>query len=78
MGSLVFFGNEGWLKFYKLRQFEKSLQREDSELSKNNISLLKEIINLKDKKYLTHYIRDTLGFVKDDELLFEFSGYPQP
>lgn len=78
MSSLAFFGNEGWLKFYKLRQFEKSLQRKNLELSQNNIALLKEINNLKDTKYLTHYIRDTLGFIKDDELLFEFSGYPQP
>jgi cell division protein FtsB len=73
LSLLVSFGNEGWFKLYRLKQFERMLQKKNELLVQNNAALLKEIRNLKDPRYLEHYIREELGYLKDDEVLYEFS-----
>lgn len=71
MSVLLSFGKEGWLRFYRLRLFENSLQEKNRLLQESNLVLMKEITDLKDPKYVVHYIRDTMGFVTDDEIIFE-------
>lgn len=73
MGILVSFGNEGWVKLYHLKQFEKGLEEKNALLAQNNRDLLKEIQDLKDLKYIEHYIRRELGYVRADEILYEFT-----
>jgi cell division protein FtsB len=76
LGLLVSFGNEGWFKFLKLKKFEQSLQDQNQLLAEQNVVLTKSIEDLKDPKYLEHYIRQELGFVRGDEILYEFGQTP--
>lgn len=71
LALLAFFGNEGWLKFYKLKSVENGLREENRLLAEHNMTLLTEIDDLKDPKYLEHYIREELGYVKAGEVLYE-------
>ncbi len=71
LSLLVSFGNQGWVKWYKLRQFERNLENEIRFLSESNLTLQKEIADLKDPQYLEGYIREELGYVRDNELLYE-------
>jgi len=74
MSLLVSFGNAGWFQLYRLRQVTKSLQQENDKIFQNNRELQFEISNLKEAKYLEHYIREELGYVKEDEILYDFGG----
>lgn len=66
------FANEGWVKLYKLRQFEKTLDEENRAIAQNNASLRGEIRNLGDPRYLEHLIRRETGFIRENELIYEF------
>lgn len=72
LGLLVSFANEGWVKLYRLSQFEKSIDGENRAIARNNASLREEIRNLGDPKYLDHLIRRETGFIRDNELIYEF------
>ena len=72
LGVLASFGNEGWVKLYKLRQHEASLEGENRLMAQRNLELQFEIENLKESKYLDHYIRRELGFIRDHEIIYEF------
>ena len=69
LGILVSFANEGWVKLYKLRQFEKTLDGENRAIARNNNSLRGEIQNLGDPKYLDLLIRRETGFIRDNEIM---------
>lgn len=71
MALLAAFGNGGWVKLYRLRNVEKSLMEENRLLTDHNMNLAKEISDLKDPLYLERIIREELGFVKDNEILYE-------
>lgn len=72
LALLVGFGNQGWVKLYKLRQVGKVLEAKNHAIAENNLKLHQEIENLQNAKYLDHYIRKELGFVKDNEMIYEF------
>ena len=69
---LAAFGNQGWVRLYKLRQFEKTLREDNLSVASNNEDLRAEIRRLKDSKYLARYIRQQIGFIRDNELIYEF------
>ncbi len=71
---LASFGNEGWVKWYQLRSYEKSLQGQNQKIHQDNLRLLQEIKALKDSKYLEHYIREDLGYVRGDEISYEITA----
>jgi cell division protein FtsB len=72
LSLLVSFGNEGWVRLYHLKQFGKSLEEKNGALAKNNRALFREIQDLKDSRYLEHYIREELGYLKENEVSYEF------
>lgn len=74
LALLVSFANEGWVKLYKLRQFEGTLDGENRAVARDNASLRREIRNLGDSKYLDRLIRRETGFIRDNELIYEFVG----
>ncbi|GEM_PF-2620820 len=71
MGILATFGNEGWVKFYRLRKFEQSLVEKNGKIAQSSFSLRQEIEDLKDTHLVERYIRNVLGFVRDDEIIYE-------
>ncbi len=71
---LVSFGNEGWIRLYRLKKVEHTLQGKNRLLSEDSKSLRTEIGHLRDAKYLETYIREELGYVKDNEILYTFRG----
>lgn len=74
LSLLVSFGNEGWVKLYKLKQFERSLEEENRSLTEASAALHQEIKNLNEADYLNHFIRSEIGFVRENELIYEFVG----
>lgn len=68
---LASFGNQGWIRLYRLTQFEKSLERENAGLAEDNNNLKREIRDLQDPLYVERYIRQELGFVRENEILFQ-------
>lgn len=73
LGLLVSFGNEGWYKLLKMKRIASSLAEENRLLAEYNLTLIKEISDLKDPEYLEKYIREELGFAKDNEMLYHQS-----
>lgn len=71
MGILATFGNEGWVKFYRLSKFEHNLIEKNEKVAQNNVSLRQEIKDLKDTRLVENYIRNTLGFIREDEIIYE-------
>ena len=57
---LASFGNQGWVRLYRLTQFEKSLERENAGLAEDNNNLKREIRDLQDPLYVERYIRQEL------------------
>ena len=72
LSLLVVFGNQGWVKLYKLRQAEASLEAQNRQIAANNDKIRREIDNLSDPKYLDHFIRNELGYSRPNETLYEF------
>ncbi len=73
LSLLAFFGNQGGLKLYRLKKVEKRLTEKNHLLFEENVSLRKEMLALKDKKYIEHLIREDLGFVKENETIYDVS-----
>ena len=71
LGLVIGFGNQGWIKLYNLRQAEKELLRQNQLLADKNQLLRLETDRLQDPNYLRHYIRQEIGFLRDDEIVFE-------
>ncbi len=80
LSLLVTFGNEGWLRFYRLRQFERSLQKKITDLQEGNLLLQKETQSLRDPESVETLVRDQMGYVRKNEILYEFAeegpGHP--
>lgn len=73
LSLLVAFGNEGWVKFYKLRQVAASLEDQNRLIYLQNERIRTEIANLQDSKYLERFIRNELGYTREGEFLYEFT-----
>lgn len=71
LGALAAFGNEGWVKLYKLTQREKALEAENRLIADHNLEMEFEIQHLQDPKFLERYIRREMGFVRDNEMVYE-------
>lgn len=71
LSFLVSFGNQGWLKWYRLNRYGEVIERENQNLLVANNALRKEIEGLRDARYVEHYIRDELGFIRENEILFQ-------
>jgi cell division protein FtsB len=72
LSLLVAFGNQGWVKLYKLRQAEAAMEVQSRRMAADNEKIRREIEDLNDPKYLDHLIRNDMGFARDGESLFEF------
>ncbi len=72
LSLLAFFGNEGWLRLYHLKTIENELVAKNTLLEKENQEIRQEILNLQDKEFMMHYIRNRLGYIRDNEIIFEF------
>lgn len=69
----VVFSPYGLLKYKAVRAELKELNRENSELKAQNDGLREEITKIKkDPKYLEEVARNELGFLKRNELMFQF------
>ena len=71
LSLLASFGNEGWVKWYRLKQFERLMEEKNHLLSQNNTLLRKEIELLQQSATLERTIREELGYVKQDEILYD-------
>lgn len=71
LSLLIGFANQGWIRLYHLLQAEKTLTHQNQLLADKNDLLRLEINRLKDPDYLRHYIRQEIGFLRSDEIVFE-------
>lgn len=78
LAAIASFGNEGWVKWYKLKNYKRSLIDENRLLAEHNLTLIQEINDLKDPQFLERYIRQEWGLVRENELLFEFPEVQTP
>lgn len=72
LSLLVAFGNQGWVKLYKLRQAEAAIESQNLQIAADNEKIRREIDDLSDPKYLDHFIRNELGYSRPSETLYEF------
>ncbi len=72
LSLLVSFGNEGWVKLYRLRRVEAGLEEQNRLVAMQNDKIRHEIGSLKDPKYLDRFIRNELGYSRQGEMLYEF------
>lgn len=72
LALLASFGNQGWVKLYKMRQAEAALAEENRLAANENEKIRQEIENLQDPKYLEHFIRNEIGLAREGETLYEF------
>jgi cell division protein FtsB len=69
------FGERGILHMLKLSGQKAVLAQEISEAEAQNEGLRTEITALRsDRRYIERIARTELGMVRDDELVFQFSG----
>ncbi|MBI4041297.1 MAG: septum formation initiator family protein [Deltaproteobacteria bacterium] len=68
------FGKRGLIKIYRLRQeLKRSISKADF-FQYENTRLSEYVDKLKKEKvFQEHYARETLGWVQDDEIIYEFS-----
>lgn len=72
LAALASFGNQGWVRLYKMRQAEAALDEQNRVSAAENEKIRREIENLKDPKYLEHFIRNEIGLAREGETLYEF------
>jgi len=66
-------GDQGLLKLHSMKQMERRLEAQLTELGLENDRLAHEIEGLNEKTRLEQVIRQELGFLQPDELIFYFS-----
>lgn len=68
------FGDKGLLKIYKLQKEIKRLASSTQTLKKENQKLTEDIKKMRyEKSFQERSARETLGMVKSDEIIYEFS-----
>ena len=78
---LVFalFGDRGFLYLFKLKRQQADLQQQLSQIEAVNGGLRREIAALNsDRQYLERLARAQLGMVREDEIVYQFSGKGNP
>ncbi len=68
------FGDQGMIKLHQMRQDKAQLEQGIQQIQEESDTVAHEIQNLKDKKYLEKVIREELGFLRPDEVIY----YLQP
>jgi len=69
----ILFAPNGLLRYYRLQQSLATIRAANEDLQRQNKELRKEIDRLKhDPKYLEEVARQKYGFIKKNELLFNF------
>ncbi|GHV54427.1 septum formation initiator [Deltaproteobacteria bacterium] len=72
--SLIW-GNHGFSAYHNLKEQHELLEAHIQDLDKKNLALSQEIRLLQsDEKYQETVIRKRFNFVKDNEILYIFSG----
>lgn len=72
LSLLVSFGNEGWVKLYRLRRVEAAIEEQNRLLALQNAKIRREIDDLNDPRYLERLIRNDMGYAREGETLYEF------
>ncbi len=70
---IIIFGSNGFVDLISLKKEVKILKDKNEDLSRENLSLYREIDRLKnDLDFIESVARKELGVVRKDELVFEF------
>ncbi len=70
----LFFAPNGVVRYYRLRQEIAELKQENEILEQQKSSLAEDIERLKtDPAYLEEVTRDKYGFIRKNEMIFDFS-----
>ncbi len=64
------FGNQGLLKLHNMQKTESRLEEMLQDLQRNNAELTHEIEKLQDKEYLESIVRQEMGFLRSDEVIY--------
>lgn len=73
IGIILLFGDLGIIKYRALNKTKKSLEKEISQLEKENKLLKTQIDSLKeDPFYIEKYAREEFGLARPDEYIFQF------
>lgn len=75
MAAWLGFGERGFIHLYRMEKDRQAHVERIRKLEKENQTLLEEIKRLRtDKEYLESVARTELGLLKDNEVLYRFSG----
>ena len=75
MAAWLGFGERGFIHLYRMEKDRQAHIERIRKLEKENQTLLEEIKRLRtDKEYLESVARTELGLLKDNEVLYRFSG----
>ena len=78
IGLLLFMPGHGWLGYHRAQQDLARLQEENQALQKENQRLAAELERLRhDDRYLEEVVRKRYGYLKDGELIFDFTPKKQ-
>ncbi|MBI2027532.1 MAG: septum formation initiator family protein [Deltaproteobacteria bacterium] len=68
------FGNKGLLRILSLKKEYQSIASNVEKVKTQNEELFKEIKLIEgERSYLEKAVREKLGFVRDDEIVYEFN-----
>ncbi len=69
----IVFSDHGFIDLQRLRKHKKTLIQTNSGITRENLSLYREIERLKnDPKYIEHVARQELGVIGKDEVILKF------
>jgi cell division protein FtsB len=73
------FGERGILRIHHLKKEQQETQRRSDELKAENEKLKREIEALKsDRRYLESIARKDFGLVRQNEIIYQFTGPEKP
>lgn len=64
------FGDQGLLKLHQMSKNEQHLEQMMAEVEAENDSLAREIEQLKDPEYLEKVVRNELGYLRPNEVVY--------
>ena len=78
LAGFAVFGDKGLLKLRTMHAMEDRLEGQISSLAQENGRLAHEIDALEDPKHLEHIVREELGYLRPDEVIFYINDEPTP
>ncbi len=70
---ILFFGNKGLMDLNNFHESYSGIISENEKITTVNSDLKRQIIRLNDdKEYIESIVRNEIGMIKPDELLFQF------